>query len=186
MKNTRRRKEIFLVFFLILIVGGVFACRQREKPTPPRGALPQSDPASISARGAPGEEALAKELALLNGDKIQEELSIAFKIIKTETLGYATLHKFYWVSLAEKVPAEKIEILARRLIEETIARQPAAFHSFTLHFFWERELGDRPETSPAFARATYLPFGDWQQVGRVPIDNYKNYQLTIAYIEKEP
>ncbi len=125
-----------------------------------------------------------QSMTVVDVDKIQKELNLKFKILKTDVIGYMPIHRFYWVSLAEKVPREKVELLAHRLIEETIAKQPKTFHSFTIHFFWEQDLKDRVELSPSFARATFLPSGDWQKVGRVPIEDYKDYKLTVIFVEK--
>jgi len=93
------------------------------------------------------------------------------------------LHKFYWVCLPKKVSTQKVQELADSIIKETIAKKPKAYHSFTVHFFWEDELGECVEKSRSFARANSLPEGDWTKVGRVPIDDYKDYELTYTPLE---
>lgn len=92
-------------------------------------------------------------------------------------------HKFFWVSLKSKLNKKQIETLAESIIKETIAKKPNTYHSFTIHFFWEKELGETLEKSPCFARATFLPEGSWQKVGRVPLDDYQSYRLTCSFLE---
>ena len=85
--------------------------------------------------------------------------------------------------MPERADREKIEGLASALIKETIAANPATFYSFTIHFFCEPELAKTIEASRAFAHATFLPGGDWAKVGRVPIDDYKDYVLNCVFLE---
>lgn len=118
--------------------------------------------------------------------KIEAQIGVSFKILRTETLGYMPLNKFFWVSVSEKVSPEKVEKLAEAIIKETILSRPRTYHSFTVHFFWEKELGPALETSQSFAKATFLPEGNWAKVGRVPIDDYKDYKLTCSFREKMP
>jgi hypothetical protein len=47
----------------------------------------------------------------------------------------------------------------------------------------EDELGASVERSRCFARANFLPQGGWVKVGRVPIDDYKDYALTYTFFE---
>jgi len=122
----------------------------------------------------------------INVERIKEMTGISCRILKSETLGYIPLHKFFWVSVPEKLDKEKLETLAMAIINETIHFRPRTYHSFTIHFFLEEELGPKVETSESFARATFLPEGSWAKVGRVPIDDYKNYQLTCHFLETKP
>lgn len=112
--------------------------------------------------------------------KIQNLTDIQFKILKTETIGYMPLHKFYLVCMQEKAISQKVEQVAYAIIKETIAKKPKTYHSFTIHFFCEDELAESVERSKSFARANYLPEGSWVKVGRVPIDDYKDYELTLT------
>lgn len=127
---------------------------------------------------------LSKEASLINVEKIEKELNLKFRILKTDSLGSTLMHKFCWISLAERVSREKVEQLANCIIKEIIAKQPRTFHSITIHFFWDSDLKERIELSPSFARAAFLPFGDWQKVGRVPLEDYKDYKLVLTFIEK--
>ena len=115
--------------------------------------------------------------------KIENLGGVQFKILKTETIGYMPLHKFYWVCLKNKANSQRIEELADSIIKEIIAKKPKTYHSFTIHFFWEDELGECVEKSDSFARANFLPQGGWVKVGRVPIDDYKDYALTCTFLE---
>lgn len=141
---------------------------------------------TYSCKKEPSESA-ALEIPLIeeevNIQKIEVATGIPFKILKTETVGYTPVHRFYWVSLKEKAANEKIEALADAVIKDIISKKPRVFHSFTIHFFYESDIGKTLEKSNRFAYATFLPEGNWMKVGRVPIDDYKNYKLTCTFIE---
>jgi len=92
--------------------------------------------------------------------KIENLTDVQFKILKTETIGYMPLNKFYWICLPKKVNSQKVKELADSIIKEIIAEKPKTYHSFTVHFFWENELGECVEKSKSFARAYFLPEGD--------------------------
>jgi len=132
-------------------------------------------------------ESAASEIPLIeeeiNIQKIEAATGIQFKILKTETIGYTPIHRFYWVCLKEKEPYEKVEVLADAIIKDIISKKPKIFDSFTIHFFCESDIGETLEKSNRFAYATFLPEGSWMKVGRVPIDDYKNYKLTCTFIE---
>ncbi|MGB8951769.1 MAG: hypothetical protein WCC06_03780 [Candidatus Aminicenantales bacterium] len=122
-------------------------------------------------------------VAEIDVQRIQDQTGLRCRILKTETLGYTPLHQFYWVCLPEKPSPQRLEALALAIIKETITRKPRVYHSFTIHFFCEKELSDIPERSKSFAQATFLPEGSWIKVGRVPIDDYKDYKLTCTFLE---
>ena len=115
--------------------------------------------------------------------KIENLTGVQFNILKTKTIGYMPLHKFYWVCLKKKVSSQKVKELADSIIKEIIAKKPKTYHSFTVHFFWEDELCESVEKSKSFARANFLPEGDWTKVGRVLTDDYKDYNLTFTSLE---
>ncbi len=115
--------------------------------------------------------------------KIENLTGVQFKILKTETIGYMPLHRFYWVCLPKRVSNQKVNELADSIIKEIITKKPSTYHSFTVHFFWEDELGECVEKSKSFARANFLPEGDWTKVGRVPLDDYKDYALSCTFLE---
>jgi len=164
LKKEGTTSKILLIFFILIqIIFNSLCKKESPKETTKETAL-------IST-------------AEIDAKKIGNLVGIPFKILKTETIGYIPLHKFYWISIREKVKHQGVEKLADAIIKETIAIRPNAFHSFTIHFFWEDDLADTLEKSKCFARATFLPEGGWLKVGRVPIDEYKNYELNCIHLE---
>ena len=121
-------------------------------------------------------------VAEIDIQKIESLTNVQFKILKTETVGYSPLHRFYWVCLPKNANNQKVKELASTIIKEIITRKPKTYHSFTIHFFWENELAECVEKSKSFARANFLPEGEWQKVGRVPINDYKSYELTLSFL----
>ncbi len=106
-----------------------------------------------------------------------------FNILKSESLGYIPLHKFYWISLKDEVNNQKLNELAEAIIKETIYKKPNTFYSFTIHFFLESELKESVEKSKSFARANFLPEGSWVKVGQTPIEDYNDYELTCTILK---
>jgi hypothetical protein len=142
---------------------------------------------SLSCKKEPSEKSMLQTAQLVGIEidiqKIENLTDVQFKILKTETIGYIPLHKFYWVCLKKKVNSQRVEELADSIIKEIIIKKPKTYHSFTIHFFLEDELGASVERSRCFARANFLPQGGWVKVGRVPIDDYKDYALTYTFLE---
>ena len=138
----------------------------------------------LSCKNEPSEKTSLQTAPLAGAEidiqKIENFTGVQFKILKTETIGYMPLNKFYWVCMKEKGTSQKVEQVANAIIKETIAKKPKTYHSFTIHFFCEDELAGSVEKSKSFARANYLPEGSWLKVGRVPIDDYKDYKLTLT------
>lgn len=119
--------------------------------------------------------------AEIDSQKIIDKTGVRFKILKTDTRGYVPIHKFFWICVPDQMPKEKAEELVREIIKATIEKYPNTYHSFMVHLFYESEVTGRPEDCTPFARATFLPEGDWFKVGRSPIDDYKNYKLALEY-----
>ena len=142
---------------------------------------------SLSCKKEPSEKSMLQTAQLVGIEidiqKIENLTDVQFKILKTEIIGYIPLHKFYWVCLKKKVNSQRVEELADSIIKEIIIKKPKTYHSFTIHFFLEDELGASVEKSRCFARANFLPQGGWVKVGRVPIDDYKDYALTCTFLE---
>jgi len=142
---------------------------------------------SLSCKKEPSEKSMLQTAQLVGIEidiqKIENLTDVQFKILKTETIGHIPLHKFYWVCLKKKVNSQMVEELADSIIKEIIIKKPKTYHSFTIHFFLEDELGASVERSRCFARANFLPQGGWVKVGRVPIDDYKDYALTYTFLE---
>jgi len=62
-------------------------------------------------------------------------------------------------------------------LDQIIAVKPKRYHSFTFHFSSSEDNPSGTKENKCYAKATYLPEGDWQKVGRVPIDGYSAYKL---------
>jgi len=142
---------------------------------------------SLSCKKEPSEKSMLQTVQLagveIDIQKIENLTDVQFKILKIETIGYIPLHKFYWVCLKKKVNNQRVKELADSIIKEIIIKKPKTYHSFTIHFFLEDELGASVESSRCFASANFLPQGGWVKVGRVPIDDYKDYSLTYTFLE---
>ena len=142
---------------------------------------------SLSCKKEPSEKPILETAPLakveIDIQKIENLTGVQFKILKTETVGYVPLHKFYWVCLPKKVNSQKVKELSDAITKEIIAKKPKTYHSFTIHFFWEDELAECVEKSKSFARANFLPEGSWLKVGRAPLDDYKDYKLTLTSLE---
>jgi len=115
--------------------------------------------------------------------KIADLVGVPFRIFKEESIGFGPRHKFLWVSVREKAAKPTIEALADEIIKETITKNPNTYQSFTIHFFHESGLLDEPGESNPFARATFLPDGNWEKVGRTAIKDYLDYKLTFKYFK---
>ena len=142
---------------------------------------------SVSSKNELGKTANIVYLPLpeyeINIKAIENSTGCSFRILKTESLGYIPHHKFYWICLKKELPNKKLEELADAIIRDTILKKPKTYHSFTLHFFLENKLKKRVEKSKRFAKANFLPEGNWIKVGRTPIENYEDYELILSYSE---
>jgi len=157
-------KKVGTIIFLISFTAIIFIFSCKNKP---------SEKTTLQTAPLAGAE--------IDIQKIENLIGVQFKILKTETIGYMPLHKFYWVCMQEKAISQKVEQVADAIIKETIAKRQKTYHSFTIHFFCEDELDESVEKSKSFAHANYLPEGSWLKVGRVPIDGYKDYKLTLTF-----
>lgn len=160
-----KKKSLQSLFLIILLENFLFfseACK-KETAKEVAPALPQTTEVDVQ--------------------KIESATGLHFSILKTDAIGYAPLHKFYWVCLYDKQEREKVEMLASQIIKETITGKPKTYHSFTIHFIYKEDLAEAVEKSKAFAHAYFLPEGSWSKVGRVPIDGYKDYKLTCTFVD---
>jgi hypothetical protein len=112
---------------------------------------------------------------------IATQTGVPFSILKTASKGGDIRQKFLWVSFDGNPGKDRVEVVVKNILDALIAKYPRTFHAFTLHLFYKNNLGSIPEDSPTFARATFLPDGDRTKVGRVPIDDYRAYRLSIDY-----
>lgn len=142
---------------------------------------------SLSCKKEPSEKPILEMAPLaeveIDIQKIENLTGVQFKILKTETIGYEPLHRFYWICLPKKVNSQKVNELSDAIIKEIIARKPKTYHSVTIHFFLEDELAECVESSKSFARANFLPEGEWVKVGRSSIDGYKSYRIVCTFLE---
>lgn len=159
------RKEMFfkkivltVIFFMMVFT---FACKQESS----EGTFKVID------------EALTLGIDV---QKIENSTGISFNIIKTKDVGYEPLHKFYWVNVEKKLGEEEMKILAQEIIQAAVENKPNTYHSFTLHFLCKGQSEQTKEKPEAFAKVTYLPEGSWTKVGRVPINDYSDYELTCT------
>ena len=115
--------------------------------------------------------------------KVESSTGVLCKILKTEDIGYMPKAKFFWVLLKERAGRQKLEEIASGIIDETTVKKGKIYHSFTFHFFDETGFVGSPERSKAFAKINFFPDGSQDKVGRVPIDDYKNYQFVCLFIK---
>jgi hypothetical protein len=160
------RKIGIFSFLLIILLLFNFSC-QKESGSQARPKPAQSGQTDINVQ----------EIVNLTG--------VRLRILKTESIGISPRHKFFWICLSEKTEKEKVEGLAKEIVKKAIALNPNTYHSFIIHFFYEKELFGAPEESKPFARATFLPSGALDKVGRIPIDNYQDYILTCTFLSKK-
>ncbi len=146
------------------------ACRKGAEPVRP----------DAGAGGAAEMQAAAD----VDPEKIAAVTGVRFRILKTEAIGLAPCHRFYWVAVGEEDADARIKALAEALVRGAIAARPRTYHSFTIHFFLDRDLRGAVERSKPFARATFLPGNDWQRVGRVSIEDYADYELACVRLDK--
>ena len=116
----------------------------------------------------------------VNVEKIEEILGCSFTLLKTETHGFTTKHKFIWICLDLDTEPAMLKKLAHAIIQDIIVQSSNTYHSFTVHFFNKEDFCQTIEDSYSFAKAEYLPKGGWIYVGREPINEYDDYQLFIT------
>jgi len=107
------------------------------------------------------------------------------KVLKTETVGISPINRFYWVRVDGRPMKEKILEISKIALDQIIAAKPKLYHSITFHFISSEDIRPGAETQKCYAKATFLPEGNWQKVGRVPIDGYGAYKLDCT-IEEMP
>jgi hypothetical protein len=109
--------------------------------------------------------------------KIKNSTGISFDIIKTRDIGYEPLNKFCWVNVEKKIKKDELKNLAQEIIKAIIEKKPQTYHSFTIHFFCSVKIEESKKYPRPYAKVTYLPEGSWAKVGRVPINDYSDYEL---------
>jgi hypothetical protein len=140
----------------------VYACKKEN--TPP-----------LSGPMAPG---IYSEIDI---QAVMAKMGVKFRVIKTDSQGYDIRHKFLWVCFGNDTINDKVEDVVKSILDTFIAKYPRIYHNYTFHLFYEKDIKSIPENSHTFASATFLPGGDRALIGRIPIDDYKEYWLSFAY-----
>jgi len=127
-------------------------------------------------------ESVAQKPVNFHVQEAAAECGLPMKILEMREFGSDTKHIFFWVLLKEKPDSPKLETVARSILAETIAHKPDTYHVFTIHFFDEAGYRGTIDKSREFAKASFLPEGSPDKIGRVPIDHYKNYKLLLKFL----
>lgn len=114
---------------------------------------------------------------------VSSTTGVAVKVLKAKSVGYAIVNRFYWIQVEGKPPKEKLLEIAKASLDAVIVAVPATYHSFTIHFVSSPDVKPGEEIKKCYAKATFLPEGDWQKVGRVPIDGYGAYKLNCNILD---
>lgn len=165
-------KSALIDFFLFFLLFSLLVFPGCKKAPPP----PTEDTSiQTNALGMPLE---------IDVQEIVSSLKLPFRVLKADTVGYAPLHRFYWLCLEEEAPRDQIRVLAQKIVQEIITNKPNTYHSITIHFFIEADIAEKGiRNDNRFACATFLPKGSWLEVGRTPIDGYKDYRLTCDFFK---
>jgi hypothetical protein len=116
--------------------------------------------------------------------KVTALTGVPIKILKTESIGFPTINRFYWIRVQGHPIKAKLEEISKTVLDQIIAAKPKVYYSFTLHFVSSEDIRPGAELKKCFAKATFLPEGNWQKVGRDPIDGYGNYKLDCTIGEQ--
>ncbi len=149
------------IYLLITSLCIVFACKKDN--APPSAAADASAYSEIDTKA------------------IAAKTGVNFRVVKADSQGADIRYKFLWICFADGTVQAKVEDVVNNILDEIIVKYPKIYHSFTFHLFYQKDMKDTCENSHPFAAASFLPRGDRAQVGRVPIDDYKNYQLSFSY-----
>jgi hypothetical protein len=116
-------------------------------------------------------------------EKVQANVDYTFNVLKIKTIGLPPKYIFFWVGVNSKLGHEAVQDISLAIIQAIISQKPEIYHSFTIHFIRNQDLREKVEKSNSFAKAEYLPDGDWINVGRVPINGYERYRLSCIFHE---
>lgn len=133
---------------------------------------------------APDSSTSALVVSEIDEAKVSTLTGVPIKVLKTASIGFPTMNRFYWIQVQGRPVRAKLEEISRAVLDEVIVAKPKVYYSFTLHFVSSEDVRPGAETEKSFAKATFLPEGDWQKVGRDPIDGYKNYKLNCIIGEQ--
>ena len=119
----------------------------------------------------------AAVIAEINETAVSEATGVKIRVLKTESVGVSPVNRFYWIQVEGRPLRDKLLEISRLALDQIIAAHPKLYHSFTFHFASADESRGAADLKKCYARTTFLPEGNWQKVGRVPIDGYDAYVL---------
>lgn len=155
------RKAFFAFCFVAVVVILAATCKKSETASSPAG--------------------LASVASEIDEARVSGLVGVSIKIVKAQSIGHSPINRFYWISVPGKPEIPKLLEISKACLDEVIAAKPGVFHSFTFHFMSPEDIRPGAASQDCFAKATFLPDGDWQKVGRVPIDGYKGYKLACSF-----
>ena len=158
------RRHVFLVGGLIAVGLIVSACKKN-------GSAPDS---STSA-------AVVFEI---DEAKVSTLAGLPIKVLEAESIGFSPIHRFYWIRVQGRPVKAKLLEISKAILDDVITAKPNVYHSFTVHFVSSDDVRPGAARQRCFAKATFLPEGDWQKVGRDPINGYGNYKLDCVIGEQ--
>ena len=158
------KRYVFLIGGLIAVGLVVSACKKN-------GPAPES---SVSI-------AVVSEI---DEAKVSTLIGVPIKVLKTDSIGATPINRFYWIRVQGRPIKAKLLEISKAILDEVIALKPNVYHSFTLHFISSDDFRPGAASQKCFAKATFLPEGEWQKVGRDPIDGYANYKLDCVIGEQ--
>ena len=136
------------------------------------------------SRGGPESTTTAAVISEIDEALVSAGSGVKVKVLKTETIGFSPVNRFYWIRVEGRPMKEKLLEISKSALDQIIAAKPKLYHSLTFHFISSEDIRPGAETKNSYARATFLPEGNWPKVGRVPIDGYKSYKLDCVVAGK--
>ncbi len=127
--------------------------------------------------GVSGPPAAAPVISEIDEASVSTMSGVKVKVLKADSIGISPINRFYWVRVDGRPGKEKLLEISKIALDQIIAAKPKLYHSFTFHFISSEDIRPGSETRMCYAKATFLPEGDWQKVGRIPIDDYGAYKL---------
>jgi hypothetical protein len=127
--------------------------------------------------GGSAPPATSAVISEINEALVSAASGVTIKVLKTETIGISPINRFYWIQVDGRPTKQKLLEISKIALDQIIAAKPNLYHSFTFHFISSEDIRPGGEMRECYAKATFLPEGDWQKVGRIPIDGYSAYKL---------
>ncbi|MCX6566561.1 MAG: hypothetical protein NTW38_09120 [Candidatus Aminicenantes bacterium] len=137
---------------------------------------------SACGKGRGGSESTVAVAVISEIDEtlVSTASGVKIKVLKTETIGISPINRFYWLRVEGRPVKEKLLEISKIALDQIIAAKPNLYHSFTFHLISSVDAQPGVEIKKCYAKVTFLPEGDWQKVGRVPIDGYGAYKLNCT------